>query len=368
MIGLCSKIHNATIADLANARRKLTSEIWRFIVEERHTDLKTYVATTATIQKAIDGLKANIQAKEAIRSTKLLRQRELESGMTSVKPTVAAINRILTMYGFQSFKLAVAGDRDDMYRIVRLDGTDAAKTLSEGERSFITFLYFYHLLAGSTSGTGTTSEKVVVFDDPVSSLDSDVLFIVSALIRQMISDVCAGKSSVRQIFLLTHNIYFHKEVSYDRDRASNSCRKHETFWVVRKRDNVSSLHKYDFNPVKTSYELLWEDVRNAERPNLTIQNTLRRIVENYLIVLGGLRQDEIVAQFHGRDAQVCASLFSWINDGSHSSHDDLYMAADDNAVQSYLRVFAEVFEKTGHRAHYRMMMRIGSDSDGASAT
>lgn len=32
------------------------------------------------------------------------------------------------------------------------------------------------------------------------------------------------------------------------------------------------------------------------------------------------------------------------------------------AVQSYLRVFEQVFEKTGHIAHYRMMMRI-SETD-----
>ena len=87
--------------------------------------------------------------------------------------------------------------------------------------------------------------------------------------------------------MLTHNIYFHKEVSYDRDRPASGCRNDETFWVVRKRDSFSSLHHYAFNPVKTSYELLWEDVRDTERANLTIQNTLRRIVENYLVVLGG---------------------------------------------------------------------------------
>jgi wobble nucleotide-excising tRNase len=165
------------------------------------------------------------------------------------------------------------------------------------------------MLAGSTSGSGTTADKVVVFDDPVSSLDSDVLFIVSALIRKVVGDVRAGKGLVRQVFVLTHNIYFHKEVSYDRDRPASGCRRDETFWVVRKRDNVSSLHHYAFNPLKTSYELLWEDVRNSERANLTIQNTLRRIVENYL-VLGGWKQDAIVALFAGRDAQVCASLFS----------------------------------------------------------
>jgi len=355
--------YNETIHDLSKSKRTLTSQIWRFIVEERRTDLTTYEAAATKLGKMIEGLEAKIAEKKGERVRLDAQLKAKEASITSVKPTVDEINRTLSSFGFNSFKLAVAGERGDMYRIVRLDGSDAAKTLSEGERSFITFLYFYHMLAGSTSGAGTTVDKVVVFDDPVSSLDSDVLFIVSALIRKVVGDVRAGNGSVRQVFVLTHNIYFHKEVSYDRDRPSSGCRKDETFWVVRKRDNVSSLHYYAFNPVKTSYELLWEDVRNSERANLTIQNTLRRIVENYLIVLGGWRQDAIVALFNGRDAQVCASLFSWINDGSHSAHDDLYLAADDNAVQSYLRVFEQVFEKTGHFAHYRMMMRISDANE-----
>lgn len=355
--------YNETIHDLSKSKRTLISQVWRFIVEERRTDLITYEASATKLSKMIEGLEAKIAEKKSERNRLDIQLKAREASITSVKPTVDEINRILSSFGFTSFKLTVAGERGDMYRIVRLDGSDAAKTLSEGERSFITFLYFYHMLTGSTSGTGTTVDKVVVFDDPVSSLDSDVLFIVSALIRKVVGDVRAGKGWVRQLFVLTHNIYFHKEVSYDRDRPPSGCRRDETFWVVRKRGNVSSLHHYAFNPVKTSYELLWEDVRNSERANLTIQNTLRRIVENYLVVLGGWRQDAIVALFTGRDAQVCASLFSWINDGSHSAHDDIYLAADDNAVQSYLRVFEQVFEKTGHIAHYRMMMRISNDDE-----
>ena len=53
--------------------------------------------------------------------------------------------------------------------------------MSEGEKTFVTFLYFYHLLKGSESDSGMTTDRIVVFDDPVSSLDSDVLFIVSRL-------------------------------------------------------------------------------------------------------------------------------------------------------------------------------------------
>ncbi|MBD8737534.1 AAA family ATPase [Sphingomonas sp. CFBP 13706] len=353
--------YNEIIRDLGSAKRRLTAQVWRFVVEERRTDLDTFVETTSTIQRAITGMQASITDKLARRMEKEQKRKELEESITSVRPTVNIINRILSSFGFSNFKLEVAGDHNDMYRIVRLDGSDAARTLSEGERSFITFLYFYQCLTGSTSGTGTSAARIVVFDDPVSSLDADVLFIVSALIRKVIVDVCEEYGNIKQAFVLTHNIYFHKEVSYNRSRPLDGCLRSETFWIVRKRDNVSSLHRYNHNPVKTSYELLWEEVRSPRRPNLTIQNTMRRIVENYLIHLGGLKQDEIVAAFDGRDSQICASLFSWINDGSHSAHDDLYVAIDENAVEGYLRVFEQVFEKTGQGAHYRMMMRISED-------
>lgn len=352
--------YNATIRNIANARSALTAQIWRFVVEERRTDLETYKTTSGVLSRTITGMRSSIEDKRNRRADIKRQLSAIEETTTSVRPTVASINRILSQYGFSNFRLEVAGEREDMYRLARLDGSNAATSLSEGERSFVTFLYFYHQLTGSITSTGTAVEKVVVFDDPVSSLDADVLFVVSALIRKVISDVCQNTGSARQVFVLTHNIYFHKEVSFDRERRDRA-RPFETFWIVRKRENMSSLTHYDYNPVKTSYELLWDEVRNPERPNLTIQNTMRRIVENYLTVLGGLRQDEIVELFEGRDSQICASLFSWINDGSHSSHDDLYVAVDDNAVQGYLRVFREVFERTGHGAHYNMMMRISED-------
>ncbi|MFD2879946.1 AAA family ATPase [Paenibacillus rhizoplanae] len=62
-------------------------------------------------------------------------------------------------------------------KIVREDGKDAKDTLSEGEKTFITFLYFYQLLKGSNDISEIMTDKVVVIDDPISILDSSVLFL-----------------------------------------------------------------------------------------------------------------------------------------------------------------------------------------------
>ena len=348
--------HNSIVDNLASEQSTLKGKIWKRLLEDNKLLLSEYSTAKNALDKAVAGLTGSITAKMATMSTKRSALAELERAITSVQPTVTAINSTLVSFGFTSFSLKSAGEKDNFYAIVRSDGSDATPTLSEGERSFITFLYFYHLLRGSVSASGVTTDRVAVFDDPVSSLDSDVLFIVGALIRRVLDEACEGRGRIKQVFLLTHNIYFHKEVTYDAKRQADVCRGHETFWIVRKVNKFSSLVPYTFNPIKTSYELLWAEVKSSGRSNMTIQNVLRRILENYFKILGNIDRDDIVKQFEGQEQQICGSLFSWVNDGSHAVHDDLYVSADSAVVDKYLDVFRRIFEETGHIAHYKMMM------------
>lgn len=203
-----------------------------------------------------------------------------------------------------------------------------------------------------------TTDRVIVIDDPVSSLDSDILFIVSSLIKQLFEEARSAVGTIKQVFVLTHNVYFHKEVSFKTNRRNGGRLNEETFWTVRKPAQHSQIQGHESNPIKTSYELLWLEVRDPDRSNLAIQNTLRRIIENYFKILGGVDSDSIYEKFEGKERLTCKSLFSWVNDGSHFAQDDLYVSIDEGAVDNYLAVFKEVFKKTGHISHYNMMMGI----------
>jgi wobble nucleotide-excising tRNase len=348
--------HNALVDNLTVERKTLTSEIWKCLTDEKKDIIGQYASARSSLDKAIAGISTSIDTKTKALTAAQATLDELEKQVTSVQPTVTEINATLASFGFTSFRLATAGDKQQYYAIVRGDGSDARETLSEGERSFITFLYFYHLIRGSTSASGVNTDRIVVFDDPVSSLDSDVLFIVGALIKRILAEAVSGNGRVKQVFILTHNIYFFKEVSFDPKRQQGERRVHETFWVVRKVGSTTIVEGHQRNPIRTSYELLWAEVRNSNRSNLTIQNVLRRILEHYFTILGNMDKDAVIAKFEGRDQQVCASLFSWINDGSHNFSDDLYVAADDTTVGRYLAVFKKIFESTNHGAHYEMMM------------
>lgn len=346
--------HNRTVDNLATEKRDLVAQVWRFVLKELELDLTQYREKKEALDKAIANLNKNIDETESRIRDKQNEIRNLEMQITSIQPTIDGINAILSRFGFDSFKLAMGTDKK-YYRLVRDNGEDARETLSEGEKGFVVFLYFYHLLRGSTSETGITTDRIVVFDDPVSSLDSDILFIVSSLIREVCEGVRQGRGNIKQVFVFTHNIYFHREVTFN-DRRKSGRLKEETFWIVRKLGPLSEVERHEDNPIKTSYELLWMDVRKPDPANTRIENTLRRILEHYFTILGSVAPDDIFAKFDGQEKLICRSLFSWVNAGSHYAHDDIYMTPSETMVQNYLKVFRAIFEKTEHLGHYRMMM------------
>lgn len=348
--------HNALVANIKREKAVLTAQVWRHLLDDELKDyLAAYLKEKGDIGKAVASLESEIKKASDERREKQAEIVELEKNSTSVQPTVDAINGLLAKFGFHGFRLARVAE-GDRYALNRGDGTDAKHSLSEGERTFVTFLYFYHLLKGSDSNSGITAHRVVVFDDPVSSLDSEILFIVASLIKSVFDEVRAGTSHVKQVFVLTHNAHFHKEVTFRRAKNKKNVSKDEAFWVVRKSALTSKLVPHATNPINTSYDLLWNEVRQPDRNNLSIQNTLRRILESYFKILGGVEIHELPERFDGADKVACASLVSWVNDGSHFTPDDITFTLDQEAVDNYLRIFQTVFHKWNHIEHYKMMM------------
>ena len=280
----------------------------------------------------------------------------MQSTTSTIENAITEVNKILLSFSFTGFKLEKAQDNRN-YKIIRADGSDVRETLSEGEQRFITFLYFYQLIKGNIDGKSSTKRKIIVIDDPISSLDSNILFIVSTLVKTIIADCLSGNSLIDQVFILTHNIYFHQEVAFKSARESISS--NECFWIIRKKDNISNIEISDKNKIQTSYELLWQEVRDTSKSStVSIFNTLRRILEYYFNIIGHLDYEACINNMHGEDKLLCKSLLSFINVNSHLVNDDFVVIYDEDSIDKYIRVFEKIFEYTGHKAHYNMMMQI----------
>lgn len=193
--------------------------------------------------------------------------------------------------------------------------------------------------------------------------------------KDIIYKMRTGPSQIKQVFVLTHNIYFHKEVTFDTTRIEEMAKADETFWVIRKSSARSELRSFKENPIKSSYELLWQEVKQNPPSDTAIQNAMRRILEHYFKYYGDKKPKDIINNFDGKDKIICNTMLSWINDGSHFATDDLYVACDSVQVNRYRSVFRKIFEDSDHGGHYRMMMcddyvvhLIAANDDGAKAT
>lgn len=349
--------HNEMVDNYTSEKDTLVADIWVFLMDENEAliagylnDIETFTKAKKGIQKGIDVCKQQLDDLDG----KIV---EAGKNITSVQPTVDEINRSLKSYGFTNFKIVPSPAQPNAYQIQRMDGTLATNTLSEGEETFISFLYFLQFAKGSIDVAKVSNRKVLVLDDPICSLDSTVLYIVSSLVKGLIKDVREGNSDVEQIFILTHNVFFHKETAFI-DRRTEVCNDIH-FWIISKDNNISTIKAYERNnPIKTSYELLWEELEsNTNASLITTQNIMRRILENYFSILGKTKDDTIVDSFSTiEEKMICRSLLSWINDGSHTIPDDLYIDSYTDSIDRYKQIFKEVFFKMGHEAHYKMMM------------
>ncbi|MBE7686575.1 AAA family ATPase [Tenacibaculum piscium] len=349
--------NNLIVSNYNTERETLIKQVWKYCCNEFNTQITKFNTDNAGIEKGISALKSQIQEKLNSYKTLDAEIKNLSKNVTSIQPTIDEINRLLINYGFINFKIVPATE-DGFYQIQREDGTIAEKTLSEGEVTFITFLYYLQLTKGGRNEESVNEERILVIDDPISSLDSNILFIISTLVKEIAKKIKTDEGNIKQLILLTHNVYFHKEVSYE---GLNRKGEKPSYWILRKNNNQSIIHSYGTqNPIQSSYELLWREIKEWEHNSgITIQNTMRRILENFYSILGNKRDDFLINKFESREEKdICRSLLSWTNEGSHTLPDDLYIEAPDDTIMKYIEVFKKIFYYTENKGHYLMMMGI----------
>lgn len=356
------KQNNIKINDIENSKTKLISNGWDFIRNVSNKDVEKYNQKQITITHEISKILETKKQQEEKLDKVETEIHELENSITGITKSIGQINDLLKKFNFTNFSLKENED-NLTYSIIRPNGEDATKTLSEGEFSFISFLYFYNLVFGSRNKRGLQEEHILVIDDPVTSMDSNVLYIISTLIRNLIDLCIEEKRNIKQIFILSHNVYFFKEVSYSYGfTGKEKTKKKYKYFIVRKVNGLSQIQEYGYNnPIKNSYELLWDNLRKKDYNDDSNLNTMRRILEQYFHIIGNGNPNnnnkELINSFDEKDRLLVKSLLSYINDGSHTIMDGLYIVPDENLNQTAFKVFRQIFEELGHINHYKMMMQ-----------
>lgn len=353
--------HNRLVQSQREEKPKLAAKCWTYLADVLlREELQTYKKRSVGLQTGVDRTRETRDEASSAISKLDGEVRRLQRSVESSQPVIDEINRLLERSGFTSFHIVSSVELTDGYMLARNGAALDERSLSEGERTFIAFLYYYFLLNGRED-SAASGKILAVIDDPISSLDSDVLFIVSTLVRDLINRALSKTDHVAQVIVLTHNVYFHKEVTQRRhnDEGSGRC-----YHVIRKSfTGPNIIESHAENPVSTEYERLWSEVRRASQGEqmsiIGLENVLRRILENYFRIAGGIWEEDLVQHLEPAERPVLRSLFNWVNEGSHGVFENLHYSPGTTTQQMYLDVFKHVFDKSEHAAHYRMMMGLG---------
>lgn len=377
--------NNAVVTEKRSSKSRCRLELMQHLAFLLAGDVESYHDETARLKKEADDIAARGQQLQRDISALGAELSGLNKRNVNTAAAVEGINGLLRDSGFQGFRLRAREDDENVYQVIRDDGS-VAQGLSDGERNFIAFLYFYHQVLGSRSSE-ELKEKIVVIDDPVSAMDSSAMFLVGAIVREM-ADACTGAGpagpkaqggGIRQLFLLTHNVQFYREVAY----RQAGCYSRTSLYLIRKSRNLSAIRlckrrskdapeqEENYIPVQSSYGALWDELRDVQAA-IPAVNVMRRILEYYFLQLCGYEgsdlREAVLETEEGRgrlikaaggqqpdmaDYRLASSMLAYIS-GPDAGEGLGYIEEHDD-VEACRRVFRLIFEAMGHGRHYKMM-------------
>lgn len=379
--------NNDIVAVKQDKQRECIRMVWELVMFRLETEAESYLLSKKAVEDAAkthDDKVKELQAKYKALSGEI---NDLSTQTINTKATVDSINVHLAVSGFEGFHLREKEGVKGVYEVIREDGTIAVN-LSEGERNFIAFLYFYHVVRGSQTEIESGKDKVVVIDDPVSSMDSSALFIVSSLVREMIG-VCGNNvvlekrefegNYIKQLFVLTHNAFFHREITYNMVRHY----RYVSFYKINKKNNVSTVElcvdeakkvsekDKNYNPVQNSYSALWTEYSTLTS-TIPLMNVIRRILEYYFMQLCGYEGYDLTKKVLEDNKQrfitpiegaapdmtrfhLAKSMLAYMH-STDSFNDGLNFVDESMDCDQYRDVLKTIFDVLDQSQHYNRMM------------
>lgn len=286
--------------------------------------------------------------------------------VSNIEDAVANINNRLLELGIDSFKIIKYDEEKAEYKLVRSKDEDdnIFDSLSEGEKMIISFLYFIEECKGREDSKSTNKKKIVIIDDPISSLSHIFVFNVGALIKE---EFLLSSKKYEQIFVLTHNLYFfyelakppYKEIKRLKEEEQEKEHKKEfhLFRIV-KNSNGSSFVPMKYSEIQNDYQMYWSVVNDENSQPALIANCMRNIIDYFFGFIMNNALNEVFQKKEFKGNTRFQAFYRYINRESHSDNINIYDMKDFDYA-SFHEAFQKVFKLAGFEEHYNKMSKIG---------
>ena len=229
----------------------------------------------------------------------------------------------------------------------------------------ISFLYFIELCRGKKEATETGKKKIIVIDDPISSLSHIYVFNIGRLIKNEFfgkkvnkKDVVTGEKVVEwiykyeQVFILTHSLYFFYEITETKHDERKETQK---LFRLSKNENGSTFSSMSYEEVQNDYQAYWFIIKDESQHPALIANCMRNIIEYFFNFVEKKDLNNFFLQ-EPLNSNRFQAFYRYINRESHSLGQNIFDFKEFN-YQDFKDAFSELFKIAGYEAHYKKMIK-----------
>lgn len=341
------RLHNEKLNNKQQSLNEIKSRFWVLV---RHGYGQTFELADKTINRL---------GKELVLAIKDISKQQgkvsdlksnivgLSKKTVNIEEAIENINNGLDEIGVVGFSVVKHGD--NLYKLHRTDENgNAFHTLSEGEKTVISFLYFLELCKGQSSSDSTPRKKVVVIDDPISSLSHIYVFNIGQLIKRVVFN----SDLFEQAFVLTHSLYFFYELTHTNKEKRSELQN--LFRIIKNRDG-SDIVTMHYEEIQNDYQTYWSIVKDDASPPALIANCMRNIIEYFFNFVQNKSFNNVFQspQLSGDKYQAFSR---YMNRESHSLGQNIFDIKEfDYAI--FREGLSLVFEKCGYIEHYKVMIK-----------
>ena len=339
--------HNKNIDQKETVKTNIKKTFWEIMRWEYDQTISSIKADKTTSKSKTDALEVVLKDN----STKITAQNaiiaEQQKLTVNVEEAITNINNGLIDLGITDFKIQKYSE--NFYKIVRGDNQEKVfRSLSEGEKMIISFLYFMELCRGKKEATETGKKKIIVIDDPISSLSHIYVFNVGRLIHNEF----LRSDKYEQVFFLTHSLYFFYEMT---DTNKERRKEQQKLFRLRKNTTGSETLEMSYEEIQNDYHSYWFVIKDDKQPAALIANCMRNIIEYFFNFVEKRDLNNVFQKQEMQDNRFQA-FNRYVNRESHSLGQNIFDIKEFN-YQDFKDAFAELFKVTGYENHYKKMIK-----------
>lgn len=339
--------HNRRIDQKSSVFAELKKIFWQIMRWDYDHTISTLISEKATLKNSIDSIEKIIRDL----NNKATNQRsviiEQQKQTVNIEEAITNINNGLIDLGVEDFK--IKHHSDNLYRIAREQNDNRIfQSLSEGEKMIISFLYFLELCKGKKDATEAAKKKIIVIDDPISSLSHIYIFNVGRLIKNEF----LNNGKYDQVFLLTHSLYFFYEMT---DTNNDRRKEHQKLFRIRKNATGSSILEMSYEEIQNDYHAYWFIIKDDQQPPALIANCMRNIIEYFFNFVEKNNLNNVFQKPSMQENRFQA-FCRYINRESHSLGQNIFDIKEFD-YNNFKDAFALVFKENGYEGHYNKMTK-----------